>query len=255
MQSSKYAVGAKVLRKAIIAVAGVLIFAGLIGAPALKASPGELSGGVLHVYSHDYSSYYVEVRRVNVDIREVGSYSIEQTVLASNYEGPPNVGVVLLEVKTGGSRGQFYSIYWYGEDSVYIYGGNNYEIVSLDMSRPHTYMINVTTRSVYVYIDGQQVASFRLKGKTVAEVHVGRSDASVTYDLYIDNVQEYLGGSLNATENFDDGKDDFYTNDQFSGSGDSGEEVITSIGVPEYPFLQPLLDFIYSMAERLLGWG
>lgn len=227
----------RLVRDAVVVVTLLLILTGLS-----NAAGGTLSGNVLHVWSHDMGSSYTEIHNVNRGIKK-DTYAIEQTVLAKNYSG--SAGVTLLEVQvTDGGRTRWYSVYWYGGNSVDVFG----KTVNLDMSVPHTYRIEVTRNNVKFYIDGGRVKTIKKRHITkIQQVNAGRWDKGSTYDLYIDDVREYWNGDVIAQENFDDGSDDFYTSDVPRGSGDSGEEIIQSEGVPEFPFLEPVIDEVMKV--------
>lgn len=246
-----------------VIVASVLILL-LLGLPNALGS-GTLSGKVLHVWSHDTSSSYTEIHTVNRDIGTGDTYAVEQTVLAKNYSG--SAGVTLLDVKVEEEEWWFSSSGWYGiylqGNTVYVgysedhsYLGSTLKTVDLDMSVPHTYRIEVAPNSIKFYIDGEMIYEYEnwLTDVTkVLEVSSGGTyndddqswdpwDKETTWDLYIDDVKEYWNGQLINEENFDDGSDDFYTDDYHSGGSGSDEEIISSEGVPEFPFLEPVID-------------
>lgn len=232
----------RIAKTIVVAAALALIYTGLSSTPWISlAQATEISGHVLHAYSHDTSSSYTEIHVVNSRLKKNDNYTIEQTVLAANYSG--SAGVVLLELQvTENGNTEYYSIYWYGGNTVYIYTPHGSTNMSLDMSQPHTYKIEATKNQVKFYIDDAQVYSTSANIKKIQQVNTGRWDENSTYDLYIDNIKEYWNGNLNSQEDFEDGSDDFYTSDAYNGSGDSGEEIIQPIGIPEYPFLEPILE-------------
>lgn len=229
----------KLIKAVIITVTILLIIIGLTNTYTTNAA--EMSGKILHVWSHDTSSSYMERHRVNKKLGKEDSYIIEQTVLAKNYSG--SAGVALLEAQV--SKDKFYSIYWYGGNWIMIYADKKQKnVTDLDMNNPHTYKIEVTKNKVTFYIDGDIVAEFNADIKKIDQVNCGRWDYGSTYDLYIDNVKEYWNGNIINQENFDDGTDNFYTADIYQGSGDSGEEIINAEQIPEFPFIMPVIDWI-----------
>jgi len=239
----------KHLSGAIAVLAIIMIISGI--PQAMANSSAAMEGNVLHVWSHDYNSGYVEVHTVDRTIRRNSVYAIKQDVMALSYSG--DAGVVLLEVEVINKKGEtlWLSFYWFGGNSVDIYDGKGGTTYYLDMSVPHNYEIEVTMTSVRFYIDGEKVheADFRNvkeRIKKVTEVHTGRWVRGSTYDLYVDNVQEYWSGRCLGCEDFEDGTDDFYTSDVLLGSGDSGEEVVSCEEVPVFPFLKDIVDALVS---------
>jgi len=223
-------------------IVGMSLILLILGLPNAMADSSSFTDGILHVWSHDKKSSYTEIHVVGKKLGSNDTFAVEQTVLASNYSG--REGVALLEVQvTDSGKTAWYSVYWYGEDRVYINGPGMSISVALDMSVPHTYRIEVTRERVGFYVDGSNKMIIGIKNITeIQQVNTGRWDKGSTYDLYIDNIKEYWNGELIASEDFDDDKDDFYTRDVLRGSGDSGEEVIPSEGVPEFPFLEPIVN-------------
>jgi hypothetical protein len=228
----------KFARLGVIGITLILVLAGLG-----NVSGAEISGYTLHVWSHDSKSTYIEGHDVP-KLNKQDVYAVEQVVMATNYSG--TAGVALLEIKTNNGN---YGIYWYGGNTVKA-GGKE---LNVDMSVLHTYKIEVDLASdeIRFYIDGNLVNTVVAAINSVQEVRTGGwdtgSSGGSSYDLYIDNVKEYINGQLIASEDFDDGSDDFYTSDQRPGSGDSGEEIIPSESVPEFPFLEPLFKYLSSM--------
>ncbi|WP_456453472.1 hypothetical protein [Thermococcus sp.] len=235
------------IKDVVILMSLVLILSGL---PNTIAGSSLLEGEVLHVWSHDFSSSYTEIHVVNRELDSNDVFAVEQTVLAANYSG--SAGVALLEVQvTDGGKTAWYSFYWYGEDRVYINGPELSIIVTLDMSVPHTYRIEVTKERVGFYVDGSNKMTIGIRDITkIQQVNTGRWDTESVYDLYIDNIKEYWNGELIASEDFDDGKDNFYTDDHFGGNGDSGEAIISSKSVPEFPFLEQIIDRLANVIDN-----
>jgi len=251
----------KLVRDFVVITALLLILTGLSNA----AGEG-MSGKVLHVYSHDQSSSYIEIHQVDNRITKRANYTVEQTVLAKNYNG--SAGVTLLDVKV---KQADRTTNWYGfylqEGTVYVGYSNDHSYIgstfttidNIDVSEPHTYRIEVTKTAIKFYIDRKMVYDYTgQKVRKVIEVSSGGTyndddqswdvwDLETTWDLYIDSVKEYWNGDLINEENFDDGSDDFYTSDAYQGYGDSGEEIISSESVPEFPFLEPLIDRIVEV--------
>jgi len=227
-----------------IAVPSIALVLMLVGAA--NVSGAELSGKVLHVWSHDTSSSYTEIHKVNEQLNESDVFAVEQTVFATNYSG--SAGVALLEIQVTNSNGKskWYSIYWFGGNKVYLYTPTSSISLHLDMSRPHSYRIELTSSSVKFVIDSNTV-ELSADAKKIQQVNAGRWDEGSTYDMYIDNIKEYWNGKLVASEDFEDGVDNYYTSDHTSGNGDSGEEVVTSIGVPEFPFISGLVERLSSL--------
>ena len=233
----------KFMRGAIISLSVIMIIAGI---PNAYGSP--LSGTVLHAWSHDEGSSYTEIHDVNRALGSGDVYAIEQVVMAANYSG--SAGVVLLEIQAKNSRGRnrWYSFYWYGKDEVVIDSPSGSQTISLDMSVPHTYRIEVTRNSVTFSIDGGSTkVTLNADVSKVEQINVGRWDTGSIYDLYIDNVKEYWNGQLITSEDFEDGQDNFYTDDVFRGRGDSGEEIISSEEVPEFPFLKDVIEYLSNL--------
>jgi len=236
----------RLLRAAIVVLVLALVASGVPNA--FATSSANLYGKVLHVWSHDMDSSYVEVHIVDRDVNSGSTYSVKQNVYATNYAG--TAGAVLLEVQVEDKRKgtMWFSIYWFGRDEVEIYAGDSYTTVPLDMSVPHNYQIEVTQRVVRFYIDGSLVYEakyFRII--EITQVNTGRWDKESIYDLYIDNVEEYWSGRLVQSESFEDGIDNFYNADVYIGSGDSDEEIIDSEEVPVFPFLSGLLEAIENV--------
>ena len=229
----------KILKWVIIGVSLALILSGL---PNALAGGSLFSGYVLHVWSHDFSSSYTEIHVVNRELSSNDVFAIEQTVLAANYSG--SAGVVLLEVQvTDSGKTAWYSFYWHGGNTVYINGPGLSISIILDMSVPHTYRIEVTKERVNFYVDGSNKLTIGIRDITeIQQVNTGRWDEGSTYDIYIDNIKEYWNNELIASEDFDDGNDNFYTDDHLGGNGDSGEAIISSKSVPEFPFLEQIID-------------
>jgi len=222
----------------IIGLVAVLILSGIPNA--MATSSVQFSGNILHVWSHSTRSSYTEIHDVNRALSEGDIYTIEQVVMATNYSG--SAGVVLLEVQAKrGTKTVWYSFYWFGGDQVYA--GD--KAVPVDMSVPHRYKIEVTRDCVKFYIDGNLVNTVTGVGITkIEQINAGRWDKKSEYDMYIDDVKEFWDGELIASENFDDGKDDFYTDDVMRGRRGSGEEIVSIIQVPEFPFLDTLIDAV-----------
>ncbi|WP_456366962.1 hypothetical protein [Thermococcus sp.] len=226
---------------AVPSIALILMLAG-----AANVSGAELSGKVLHVWSHDTSSLYTEIHVVNRNLNDGDTFAVEQTVFAVNYSG--SAGVALLEVQVTNSNGKtkWYSIYWFGKDKVYLYTPTSSISLNLGMSKPHRYRIELTKSTVKFVIDSNTI-ELPADVKKIQQVNSGRWDNDCTYDLYIDDVKEYWNGELTTSEDFEDGIDNYYTSDHTSGNGDSGEKVIESIGVPEFPFISGLVKGLSSL--------
>lgn len=234
----------KVRIKDVVALAWLILM--LAGLPNSIAGSSLLEGKLLHVWSYDVDSSYTAVHNVDKPLNRGNVYEIEQIVRAANYSGYAGVALLEVQVSDNGST-RWYSVYWYGENEVDVYGKS----VQLDMSVPHTYKIEVTGNEIRFYIDGNLVNGVTGRKVTgIQQVNTGRWDEESTYDLYIDNVKEYWNGELTASEDFEDGRDDFYTSNVFRGRGDSGEEIISSKDVPEFPFLEPIVDKILDIWNK-----
>jgi hypothetical protein len=235
--------GVKLTRLGIVGVSIVLILTGLS-----NVTGASMSGKMLHTWSHDFNSRFFETRDVNQALNSGDNFTVEQTVFATNYSGSAKVD--LLEVKaTDKGKNRYYSFGWYGGNEVKIKVDTRVvKSVSVDMSKPHTYRLEVTQSDVAFYIDGTPVKD--VTGRNISQiiaVNAGGWDKNSTYDLWIDNIKEYWNGKLVKSEDFEDGSDDYYTKNRASGNGNSGEEIAENSQVPEFPFLEPVLDYIYSI--------
>jgi len=235
-----------------VVVPVVVLILILSGLPYVFATSSEplLSGKVLHVYSHSLNGFYMDYHIVDLSLSAGDNFTIEQAVLAANYSG--SAGVALLEVqvkirKGTSTRTRWYSIYWYGGNSIMVWNKN----VSLNMGVPHEYKITVLPNEVLFYVDGKLVDSVTARVTKIQQINLGRWADASTYDLYVDNVREYFNGDLIASDDFEDSKDDFYTGTP-SNPIDSGEDIISYQEVPEYPFLAPFVQKVENVLSSVI---
>lgn len=219
-----------------------------------QGSSGELSGNVLHVYSHDTTSSISPYRTLSLTLSSGDNYTIQQDVFATY--GGGSGGVALLEVTvTENGNTQWYGFWWYGGNTIYISTPQGTTTVVVDMSAVNRFKIEVLPDNVYFYINGAKVYTYSTAGITnINSVEIGAYNANSKYDLYVDNVNEYLNNTLTKQENFDDGTNNFYTGTYTYGGGDSGTEIIvaSAVPVPEAPIL--VIGSIIVVASTLLLW-
>ncbi|ASJ07318.1 hypothetical protein A3L08_08280 [Thermococcus pacificus] len=244
-------VGVERVKVAVPLIALMLILMGLG-----NVSGAQMSGNVLHVWSYDMKSHYVEIHKGNKQLGNGDVFAVEQTVFVTNYSGSAYVALLEVQGTSNNNNDNTYSIYWYGENEVLLKTPTNSTTIPLDMSKPHRYRIEMTTTSVRFVIDSTTTVEFPANVKKVQRVNSGAWDDNCTYDMYIDDVKEYWNGQLVASEDFekdedgDDNNDDYYKDDHTISRNayeDSGETVTDSTQVPEFPFLKPLFDYLSSV--------
>jgi hypothetical protein len=210
---------------------------------------------VLHVYSNTLDSFYEEHHKINKYIgnRDVWSIEWDAFVDAAKYSGDgPMPEIMEIGVKDPGPDNSEYGykhIYWYG-----FYAGENGHVyilakvaeaysseevfirTSYKWSTGHHYRIDVARNTVKFYIDGNLVYTVdNADNRRIYYTAAGYDEPGDIFSIYIDNVVVKKNSKTLIQEDFDDGRDNVFTNDLSSGDTDSGEEILNSTQVSEYP--------------------
>jgi hypothetical protein len=242
-------IGMKFARLGVIGITLILVLAGLG-----NVSGADMSEGVLHVWDHSLDSSYYVYRYVGND----KPLSIQWDAIATNYtEGDQYVAIMAVI----DSNGHVWGFFW-RNGTVVIFSDTSdpssdttVKDTKIDGSSPHTYKIEIVynkrgdIKKLKYYIDGNRV--YVERNTPPADIRyiaaAGIFRGGKEFDMFIDNV-EYTSSEGTISEDFEDGQDDFFawglagTDD-----GKSGAEVLDSAQVPEFPFLEPIFDYLSSI--------
>ncbi|ASJ01195.1 hypothetical protein [Thermococcus gorgonarius] len=243
-------VGVERVKVAVPIITLVLVLMGLG-----NVSSAEMSGQMLHVWDHSLDSSYYVYRQVNSSEYPL---SIQWDAYAFNYtQGTQYVAIMALVDSNGRAWGFFWK-----NGTVAIFSGTSDPSGSTpvyttsDGSSPHTYRIEVVynpnnnkLKNLLYYIDGQLVYSqSKNTPQSISSIEAGGIfSGGKQFDLYLDNVV-YTYAQGEKTEDFEDGQDDFFEWEPVgTDDGKSGAKVTDNTQVPEFPFLEPLFDYLASI--------
>ncbi|ALV63706.1 hypothetical protein ADU37_CDS20070 [Thermococcus sp. 2319x1] len=244
----------KFARPGIIGVTLILVLAGLN-----NVSGAQISGKMLHVWDHSLESSYYVYRYVGND----KPLNIQWDAIVTNYNtGDQYVAIMAVIDDSGYAWGFFWR-----NGTVVIFSNTGdpssdtpVKDTNVDGSSLHTYRIEVVynkrgkVKKLVYYIDDNKVYTEpdappgNIRYIAAAGIFRGGKE----FDMFIDNV-EYTYSEGTISEDFEDGQDDFFvwglagTDD-----GKSGAEVVDSAQVPEFPFLEPIFDYLSSIVG--LNW-
>ncbi len=216
------------------------------------------NGQVLHVYSNTLNSFYEEHCRIDERVGENDVWSIEWDayVDAVDYNGdgplPEIMEIGVKDPDSDNSKYGYRNVDWYGfcagkDGYVYILvrdeDDEDFVRTSYKWNSEHHYRVEITRNTVKFYIDGNLVYTVDdADNSKIYYVVAGYDEHGNIFSIYIDNVAIKKNTNTLIQENFDDGTDNAFTNDISSNDTDSGEEILETTQVNEYPtYITPII--------------
>jgi hypothetical protein len=232
------------MKKLTALLLGLLVIGGMAGF--VNAA---FSGLVLHVHN-DPGTYYLENKTVKWDaaqiIGSVSNFSVKYDALIKNFTSSENspqcVAIMEILVNRGTKIEGTYGFYQCSDNPTIVIKGTGQNNITTGVYAnvtSHTFEIvalnDSNTWKIEFLVDGKSEGNYTgLSISSIDEVHAGTGSAGPGYDLYIDNVHEEIdfinsATKITADENFDDGKDEYFTDDK---SGGGTETVADASKVP-----------------------